>query len=191
MKRFYLLFAVAMLSLSLSAAGHLKFKGVEIRGSVGTFVQEMEQQGLKFVSRKDGEVTLKGSFAGYKDCQVIVVASEKTDSMSQVIVKLPDEDLWNVLEEVYLDLQKRYTEKYGEPYTEEYNENSSDTDFAKMVALKDGNASFRSVYSLQGGKVTVKIAYSNYPYAIKGHVEIIYNDNISVAERQKEISNDI
>lgn len=191
MKRFYLLFAVAMLSLSLSAAGHLKFKGVEIRGSVGTFVQEMEQQGLKFVSRKDGEVTLKGSFAGYKDCQVIVVASEKTDSVSQVIVKLPDEDLWNVLEEVYLDLQKRYTEKYGEPYTEEYNENSSDTDFAKMVALKDGNASFRSVYSLRGGNVTVKIAYSNYPYAIKGHVEIIYNDNISVAERQKEINNDI
>lgn len=191
MKRFYLLFAAALLSLSVSAAGHLKFKGVEIRGSVNAFVQEMEQQGLKFVSRNDNEVTLKGNFAGYKDCKVLVVSSEKTDSVSQVIVKMQDEDLWNVLEEVYLDLQKRYTEKYGEPYTEEYNENSASTDFAKMVALKDGNASFRSVYSLHGGAVTVKIAYSNYPYAVKGHIEIIYNDTINVAERQKEINNDI
>ncbi|MDO4190157.1 MAG: hypothetical protein Q4D14_00525 [Bacteroidales bacterium] len=191
MKKFYLLCAVAMLSLSLSAAGHLKFKGVEIRGSVNAFVQEMEQQGLKFVSRNDNEVTLKGSFAGYKDCQILVVASEKSDSISQVIVKLPDEDLWNVLEEVYLDLQKRYSEKYGEPYTEEYNKNSAGTDFSKMVALKDGEASYRSVYSLHGGAVTVKIAYSNYPYAVKGHVEIIYNDTINETNRQKELNNDI
>ena len=48
---------------------HLKFKGVPIDGSLTEFVSKMKTAGFTHTGTDHGIASLKGDFAGYKNCK--------------------------------------------------------------------------------------------------------------------------
>ena len=77
---------------------HLEFKGIPINGSLKKFVTNMKTAGFKIVGViSNGTATLKGDFAGYKDCRLYVQTMDGADIVSTIVVQFPECERWDHL----------------------------------------------------------------------------------------------
>lgn len=167
---------------------HLEFKGIPINGSLKKFVTNMKTAGFKTVgSISNGTATLKGDFAGYKDCRLYVQTMDGADIVSTIVVQFPECRRWEHLYGDYKSLKEMLIQKYGKPYSvrEEFQGYVSRTDDDKMWQVGEGECKYISEFRTEKGKIILWIEPIEYD---SGSVCLQYSDKInSGVVKQKAI----
>lgn len=132
MKKIIVAFAVIMASISLYAQAPL-FKGVAVEGSINDFMAKLKAKGCVFEERTKASDTgtevirMKGSYAGYQNCQIILFADEKGKDIESVRILMPLQcykyggtldgfsDNYKDVRSMYLDVKSKMNDKYGKP----------------------------------------------------------------------------
>ena len=137
-----LLFAAFALTvaLSMTAQGHMKFKGIEITGTMSDFEKQIVSQGFLvssddyFTKGHDNCKTYKGNFTG-EDVSLILQSTVKSHIIYAVSVVYNGEFFWPGLKEQYMDMKKLLSAKYGKPseVTELFDEGFSEESLKKIL----------------------------------------------------------
>ena len=195
MKRVLLSILTLLLSVCVNAqteSTHLTFKGVPIDGTLNQFVSNMKVKGFTGDVKKDGTAILKGDFAGYKGCAIMVSTLQNKDLVSMISVVFPKHDTWGNLEGNYLKLKEMLTTKYGNPA--EVIEESKDSyyskdDNSKMTALFLDGCDYQTVFQIEKGVIVLKLFHGeNYG---SGHVILGYYDKINCVEVESAAMDDL
>lgn len=168
---------------------HLEFKGIPINGSLKKFVTNMKTAGFKTVGViSNGTATLKGDFAGYKDCRLYVQTMDGADIVSTIVVQFPECERWDHLHGYYKDLKEMLTQKYGKPYSvrEKFQGYIGiETDDAKMLQVGSDECKYETEFRTEKGKIILRIEPMEYD---SGCVCLQYSDKInSGVVKQKAI----
>jgi len=160
----------------------IKFKGV----SLGAPLKEVLPQLMKdfeYVTTYGGFTILKGKFAGYRDCNINIMAENEDDIVSMINVSFPDTNNWNTLYTQYCNLKKSLTEKYGEPI--ECEEDLIGRRQNKILDLIKGDISCETIFiSNIFGKIQLKLY--GHENTNEGCVWLTYTDLLS-SKKQGEI----
>ena len=168
---------------------HLEFKGIPINGSLKKFVTNLKTAGFKTVGViSNGTATLKGDFAGYKDCRLYVQTMDGADIVSTIVVQFPECDRWDHLHGYYKDLKEMLTQKYGKPHSvkEKFQGYIGiEADDAKMLLVGNGDCKYESEFRTEKGKIILWIEQGDF---CSGSVCLQYSDKInSGVVKQKAI----
>lgn len=199
MKKF-LVFMLGMLlctaALAQTESEHLTFKGIPIDGSVSSFVEKMEQKGFTYLSTIDNTAVLKGTFAGYDNCEIYVNPIKQKDLVYLVGVHFPSVNNWEALSTNYYWLKNMLTTKYGDPSecTETFEAYSQpEDDQTRMLYVQTDQCKYESVYRTSKGAIKLYIAhlhddgyYQDYCY-----VSLLYGDNINDSKNQSQAIDDL
>ena len=158
---------------------HLTFKGVPINGTLNQYISKMKQNGFTQIGTEDGIAILKGDFAGYKNCTVLVATLKQKDLVNRITVIFPEKDTWSYLVSDYFTLKELLTEKYGEPSdcVEEFQgivEPQDDSD--KMYAVEFDKCRYWTTYEIEQGTIQVTIEHNG---VISSFVMLTYQDKIN------------
>lgn len=183
---FMLFFAFA--TIASAQTEHMKFKGIPIDGPVDEFVQKLVQAGFTYVSTTDdGSAYLRGDFAGYKDCVLIV--SIKNEKVFGVSVGLVQNDTWGLLESTYTTVKSMLTQKYGQPATCDENFKLYPiSDSVKFAYLEQGNGKWSSMFRPSNGHVYLSIVPMS---SSEGAVLLIYYDGAGSQEAIDQAMDDL
>ena len=182
MKKFLLVFfalAMTITTRGQSASDHMTFKGIPISGSLMEFAQKLSQKGFTVVQTNDANVVLVGDFAGYKDCQILLLATKETKTIYTIGVLLPSSTSWSLLETNYNALKAMLTQKYGSPknVVEKFQGISSGaSNDIKMHYLKTDQCTYSSTFETSNGKITISLLYLTGEGA---HASVTYVDRIN------------
>jgi len=161
---------------------HLRFKGVPIDGTLNQFVSKMRTKGFVGTVNRDGTAALKGDFAGYKGCAIIVSTLQNKDLVSTIGVVFPECNTWETLERNYLQLKEMLTTKYGEPakVVEKFqNSRSASDDSSKLYELKMDRCNYQTTFKTTKGDILLRLFKGDYGSC---HVLLAYYDKINSLE---------
>ena len=179
-----------------SAQEHLKFKGIPIDGTLKEFTAKLQQEGYKvtFTNDEGYGCVLKGSFAGFSDCKILVIATETSHIVWKVVVKFPEQTSWYSLKSRFDDYKTSMAQKYGEPsgdyhfFSKPYYEG----DGYEFQALKKDKCNYAAFFDVPEGGIIVEIQSVEYN---SGCVAITYEDKknaeLKKQDRQNSINNDL
>ena len=157
----YLAFIVFATAFAQKESEHLTFKGVPIDGTLNEYVAKMKQVGFTHVGTQDGAAILRGDFAGFKNCTIVVVTIKGTNKVNTIGVMFPEQDDWASLEDRYVQLKSMLTEKYGEPSdcveTFQGGYGAPQTNSEKLLKLKINECTWCTTYSTPNGDIQLSI----------------------------------
>ena len=178
MKRLFIILAAAVMAVSMMAENHLKCKGVEIDGSPQVFAEKLAAKGFEYLGDKDGTPILKGTFAGYSDCIIMIVAKDGRTTY-RVGVTFPECDTWELLYNNYVTIKEMLATKYGKPVSdvEEWQGLGSEPrdDNRKMHELRMNRLKMSASFVVPNGAITVEMLNS----LMHCQVMLIYSDAIN------------
>ncbi|MBR5562994.1 MAG: hypothetical protein IKW11_02065 [Bacteroidales bacterium] len=189
MKRLLISLIAVMFASALWAQNqHLTFKGVPIDGTLNDYVVKMSAAGFTHLQTEDGIATLKGDFAGYKDCRIYVQTLKPKNLVSEIVVEFPARTEWFEIESDYKKLKGMLTTKYGNPkeVREEFQGNPSDG--VKLSRIGDYEGFYYSIFELPNGKLTLIIKEGSWGL---GYVDLWYSDKINSAKVEADALNDL
>ncbi|WP_253952362.1 hypothetical protein [Xylanibacter muris] len=160
MKSYYFCCVLHLWVFAQETSEHLRFKGVPIDGTLSEYVAKMKQAGFPHVDTEDGIALLRGDFAGFKGCTVLVSTLKSTNKVNTIGVIFPEMDKLASLENNYTCLKTMQTEKYGEPFecVEKFQGYVSlKTDSDKLHALRMDRCKWYTVYSTSQGNIELSI----------------------------------
>ena len=132
MKKIVFTTALIVASITLFAQAPL-FKGVAVEGDINDFMTKMKTKGCVFEERTKTPDTgseviqMKGSYAGYQNCKIILFADEQGKDIMAVRVIMPlhcykydrtiegFSDNYKDVRSMYLDVKSKLSDKYGKP----------------------------------------------------------------------------
>ena len=171
---------------------HLTFKGIPIDGTPEEFGCKLEAVGFKYKYESQGSYWYEGgSFAGFHDCEVIVIAYDNL--VYEVVAILPTRYKWSQLYDDYSSLVYSLKRKYGEPiYTIEEFENTPsyidlEDDNDKYYEVKNNHCKYGSIFSVNHGwigDITIEIKSSCC-------VGIYYKDTYNEFLKIQSVDNDL
>lgn len=164
MKKLFLFFVVLCMSHFMMGQEHMKFKGVEIDGSLSEMVTKLKAKGFTYLDAEDGIAMLHGDFAGYSDCQIVVLSMKETGQVNAVAVVFPAVEEWSSLERNYNRLKDMLTEKYGEPkyVIEEFQNDYVSDNSSKWHELKMDRCTWASAFETDKGDIELYIKKVDY-----------------------------
>ena len=169
---------------------HLTFKGIPIDGTLRQFTTQLVQKGFTKLSSENGQAVLKGDFAGYKDCYVLVSTIEQRDLVYMTGVMFPDLDQWGLLENNYQKLKEMLTKKYGKPaeVVEDFQSRlKPKTDRDKLYELKFDRCTYKTIFETEKGRIVVSLAHE----VSKCFVVLAYVDGINGGLAQDAAMDDL
>lgn len=184
------IFLLCFLSLSIFAnAEHMKFKGVEINGSMKSFVKQMEEKGFTKVS-DEGIGMMIGKFTG-QDVALGIYETPMSKQVSRVMVMYYGaliNESWDIISNQYHTLKGNLTEKYGKPtdVIEKFEYPYSEKDHP-LFAFKQEKAEYKTRFEAPNGGVTLMIIQN------QGHVctAILYWDKENEDKWATEVQDDL
>ena len=187
-----LAFTLAMLGLfAQNDSEHLKFMGIPIDGSHEVFVKKLEEKGFETITIVDGTALLVGEFAGRQNCSLGILYLTDEDLVHAVVVFLPVQDSWSILESDYFRFKEMFTKKYGKPTecVETFDSFIQPTDDnSKMYELIMGRCKYIAYYETSEGLIWVSIAYN---MELGACVSINYNDKENSEFKDSKAMEDI
>ncbi len=183
-----------MFSLIASAqidSEHLTFKNVPIDGTLNQFVAKMKTAGFTGGVDKDGTALLKGDFAGYKGCYIVVSTLQNKDLVSTIGVLFPECNNWSSLEGNYNKLKEMLTTKYGEPaeVIEEFQRPVlARDDNSKIHELIMDRCNYKTRFKTEKGDLVLTLITENYNNC---HVLLGYYDRINGLEVEAAALDDL
>jgi len=163
MKRLFLsvvISVITLISFAQTDSKHITFKGIPIDGTLTSFVSKMKAAGFTEAGLFDGIAALKGDFASYKNCTVLVSMIKATNKVNTVAVMFPEYDQWSQLENNYKYLKTMLTEKYGEPTdcVEEFQDKLPPTDDSqKIYSLKFDRCTYYTTFKTSKGDIQLSL----------------------------------
>ena len=192
MKKLIVSIIATILSSALFAQSeHLSFKNVPIDGTLNQFVARMKSAGFVSESMRDGTAVLKGDFAGYKGCHIVVSTLQNKDLVSTIGVIFPECSNWSILEGNYVKLKEMLVTKYGTPaeVIEEFQRPLyADDDNSKMHELKMDRCTYRTLFQTEKGNIALKLIHDDY---LDCHVLLGYYDKINGLEIEAAALDDL
>lgn len=174
---------------AVGAQSHMKFKGIVMDGTLRSFTQKLEQQGLKYIGTQDNVAMLEGEFAATKGCTIVVSRFSDRDQVNVVGVIFPEAETWNSLTTTYYNLKEMLTEKYGRPESiERFTEREPTSEFLKFHAVLDDQCQYLTEFTIDNGKIQLTLIKSDYD---KACVALRYIDNANAQETRKKIMDDL
>ncbi|MFN0291203.1 hypothetical protein [Pedobacter helvus] len=143
---------------------HLSFKGVPIDGNLGEYVLKMKQNGFAHLGTENETASLKGDFAGYKDCMIEVSTLKQKDLVHKISVLFPNRDTWSTLFDNYSSLKEMLTEKYGKPFDilEKFDGGyQPEEDRMKLSRVWSDNCKYKSVWQTDKGDIQLSIEHKS------------------------------
>lgn len=194
---------IALLTLVLSfntvlaqkESSHMKFMGIPMDCcGVKAFAKKLEKEkGLKRIGKPEHfeGLNLEGSFAGYNNCTFLLIGDSKKIATAGVF--LPKHEVWTNVYSNYSVLKNKLETKYGEPsfVEESFGEYEPSTDTGKMIAIRDGNANFKSKFNAEGGYITLAIRIAKYYEGYVGYVELGYVDLENSLDYMGKLNDDL
>ena len=179
---------IALLAITTfaNAQSHLKFKGVEINGTLKTFVANLEKRGCESGENFYGMFLIKADFAG-----IPMMVYPQTTSQSQTVYAVVAgtskiEEAVSVRAQ-YNELKSLLTQKYGEgietTIADGYYRNS-------INKLERGNATKALLYETDNGKIYLYI-HKFYSTDGDSSINIQYIDKANDQLRLREANTDI
>lgn len=167
MKRLFLFFVVLFVSHFMMGQEHMKFKGVEIDGSLSEMVTKLKTKGFTYLGAEDGIAILQGDFAGYRDCQIVVLSMKETGKVNAVAVAFPDREEWSSLKGDYDRLKSMLTEKYGEPsqVIEKFNKDYVPDNWFRFHYIISDGATWMSAFETLNGTIELYMNKVDYDKA--------------------------
>lgn len=164
MKRLFLFFAVLCMSHFMMGQEHMKFKGVEIDGTLSEMVTKLKTKGFTYLGAEDGIAILQGDFAGYRDCQIVVLSMKETGKVNAIGVAFPEREDWSSLEGDYDRLKSMLTEKYGEPsrVIERFNKDYVPDNWWRFHYITSDEATWMSEFEVSNGTIELYINKMDY-----------------------------
>ena len=181
MRRIIILgFLIFSVLTGFSQVDHLKFKGLEIKGTTMSFANKLASKGFTITSSKDKTfISMKGQFVG-KECDVYIVGSQKSNTAYKVIVYLPEKSTWSSLKSEYLDFKQKFQSKYGEGNSfESFREPYYEGDGYELQALDKDKCSFVTFFKFNEHSISVEATKFK-------SVSFSYEDSIGVSIMEKE-----
>lgn len=132
MRKIIFVLALTIASISLYAQAPL-FKGVAVEGSINDFMTKLKSKGCVFEDRVKTPdtgsevIVMRGSYAGYQNCKIVLFADDKGKEIEWVRVIMPLKcykfgetiegvsDNYKDVRSMYLDVKSKLIEKYGTP----------------------------------------------------------------------------
>ena len=146
MKRLLLLMLLSLCMVCNAQTNHMKFNGITIEGTVNSFVEKLKQQGYTYQGQEKGITLLKGEFATFKECVIVVMRFSDRDQIAMVGVIFPEDKTWEEITSRYLFLKEKLTEKYGKPEcVEKFSDREPSTDDLRVHAILDGKCKLRYI----------------------------------------------
>lgn len=175
MKKILLVLALFVAMAANAQTEHLKFKGVPIDGTLSQYTQRMKEKGFTNLGTENGMSLLKGDFAGFKNCHVLVYTLKNKDLVSFIVVKFQEYDTWSAIYNNYSTLKDMLTMKYGEPsqVIEEFQGSYVDDDNKRMHELRMNRCKYVTTFETELG--TIDLFIGKYEYS-KGCVMLKYTD---------------
>ena len=188
-KLFLTIIAVAMAMVPASAGKHLSFKGVEITGSKDDMVAALSKKGFRYEEENNGVPLVIGNFAGYKDVEVNVIPDFSSNEVIAIRAEFPVKMNWVKLEKDYSGLKELLIKKYGEPaeVVEEFRDGPHDESAKKLVSLIRGNCTWKSVFEMKEGRITIYMKHQG-PICC---VCMLYEDNAGSKAAEKAVLKEI
>lgn len=194
MKRLFILVFLCCFGVVLHAQQHLTFKSIPIQGSLSEFVGKLKAQGFVVENKYDTGISMKGSFVGFKDCSIIIMATAQTQTVWKVAAFLPDQSSWSSTCSRYEEFKEKYTNKYGKP-SEEFEFFMSPYELGdgyELQAIALDKGAWSSYWVSDLGTIVVEINASNNS---SGWVRLAYEDaegvKIMKSEKNAIIDDDI
>ncbi len=165
-----------LLSLNSFSQEHMKFKGVEIDGTVEELSKKLI--GVGFVKSSEERV-FDGSFAGDDDCMILIITTPNGLPYS-IAVSRSDKDTWRSLKSDYENMKESYIKKYGKPSLDIHRFESPyyEGDGYELSAIKMKKATFATKWVFENGEIFLTI--------IGKSVVIYYTDSVNEAIKDKE-----
>lgn len=183
-----IVFITSFVQNSTDSEKHLKFKGVPIDGTLNEYVSKMKNSGFTLIRTEDGVAMLKGDFAAYKGCIVVVATLKEKDLVSRITVIFPEQDTWLSLSSNYFNIKELLTEKYGEPskIVEKFDTYSEpDDDNSKMHEVGMYRCKYYITYELANG--TIQLSIENDGFSTSFVMLSYFDKTNSKIIRQKAI----
>lgn len=175
-------------------SGHLLFKGVPIDGTVNSFVQKMKQKGFTTVTGGGETATMKGTFAGYKNCNLLILRTTEKDLVFRVGVIFEHDKSWELLSSKYFSLKQMLAKKYGKPSycVEEFdNPYQPEDDNMKMFYTEQDKCKYVTEYETDEGTITLRIVHTKAEYEHICWVMLVYNDKKNNVAEMESASDDL
>lgn len=185
MKRITFLLIFICWNVVLSAQEHLTFKNIPIEGSVSAYVAKLEAVGFQLVESTANNAILKGTFAGFDDCTIVVIGSESSNTVWKVVANLPHQVSWTSTCSRYEELKRQYTDKYGKPAKsyEFFIDPYELGDGYELQAIKLEKGYYIAFWDLSEGSIWVEIKASRNS---DGWICLGYQDAAGVEVMQQE-----
>ena len=154
---------------------HLTFKSVPIDGTLSEYVSKMKQNGFTHIETVNETASLKGDFAGYKECRVEVSTIKQKDLVHKISVIFPNKETWSTLFGNYSDLKEMLTEKYGKPsdVVEKFDGGySPEDDRMKLSMVWSDKCKYFSIWQTEKGDIKLSIENKS----IRSFVKLAYID---------------
>lgn len=190
MRKLLFTFVFAIMAMTTFAQGdHMTFKGIPMQGPLNAFVQKLKGKGFTYVETYRGYAFLKGKFASYDNCRVMV--GPENNNVSFVRVEFPDEWRgWKSLASTYYSLKNILTEKYGTPKTiERFSNGDPGDDISRVQAILKGECIYKSEFKTKKGNINLFIDKFETNY--NPFVVITYEDNKHEAAKKKTMMDDL
>ena len=183
MKKIFLLCTVVLMTMSMMAEGHLKFKGVEINGTQTQFIAQLAKRGCATGTNGYGIDVIKADFAGV-NMFVHPLTTSQTKIVYAVIAsttKIDDEASFMAQ---YNSLKQLMTEKYGEGTSITLD----DGYYANSIGYFERGEVFSPIaFTTQEGKIILYLHRDSF----RANVVVEYLDNTNDILRRKEANDDI
>lgn len=184
MKRLFFIFAAVVMTVSMMAEGHIKFKGVEINGTKEQIIAQLGKQGCDIFHDLVGTPYIKADFAGL-EMYVTPLTTSQSKTIYAVVAStlaIYDEASFNAQ---YNSLKQLLDNKYGAGQMIEMEDGFyADTRYA-MVRGKVDNALF---FKAPNGTI---LLYVHGNGERSGNIVVEYIDNANKALKDKEANDDI
>lgn len=111
MRKIFIVIALCVCALQLSAQKRIDFLGMQISGSTkSSFAEKLIEKGYRYKGEKDGFVMYVGQFVG-ADASVMLVPSDSIDGVMAVSVTI-DEINPVKMGQLFAELVQKYMSKY-------------------------------------------------------------------------------
>lgn len=171
-----LFFLITVMSFAQNQKSeHLTFKSVPIDGTLGEYVSKMKQNSFTHIATENETASLKGDFAGYKDCMIEVSTLKQKDLVHKISVIFPTRETWSTLFGNYSDLKDMLTEKYGKSsdLVEKFDGGYSPTDDRmKLSMVWSDKCKYHSIWQTEKGDIKLSIEHKS----IRCFVKLVYID---------------
>ena len=163
MKKFLLLLITVSAFNFATAQEHMRFKGIEMNGSLTSFVSQLQSKGMKESYAEGNIAKLSGDFASYHDCTIVVTANNN-DNVVIVDVKFPYQTTWSLLYDNYSNIKEMLIVKYGKcsNSVEKWDGMSQPSDDRnRMFGVQTDRCKYVSKWETDNGNIELTISHNN------------------------------